>query len=165
MGKTRIIDRGWGKFLKDLNTLDNSATKVGLPEEGNPAGPDSMSEEIKIGIYNEFGTEIDGVKRIPERPFISGAFDKHKEELKQMIDGEYVAVVHGQRNPREALGRVGAWLASKTQVFMDDMKDPSNAQSTIDKKGDDNPLVDTGNLKQTIQHVEVIHTMKQISQG
>lgn len=45
---------------------------------------------------------------------------------------------------------VGILAAVTTQQYMTDLKTPSNAASTVKKKGSDNPLIDTGAMRASV---------------
>lgn len=72
-------------------------------------------------LYNEFGTE-----KIPERPFIRRGFDNIE------------TIVKNANTPSE-VGKQMVWNMRKA-IFRSEY--PRNAQSTIDKKGFDFPLIE-----------------------
>jgi len=62
----------------------------------------------------------------------------------------------GNITMRKFLGRLGEWFKSEIQNKIDILQSPRNAPSTIARKGSANPLIDTGQMKQSIAHVEKI---------
>lgn len=50
------------------------------------------------------------------------------------------------------LEQVGVVAVGAVQEYMTDLKNPPNAQSTIAKKGSDNPLIDSGALRAAVTH-------------
>ena len=145
-----IIDRGWIAIKRQVRLADKSHTKVGL-QEGAQAK--DLSDLVTIGAVNEFGAPK---RNIPERPFIRTTFDDQRFNLNQMIDREYDRLLRGTTNVRIALGKVGAFLKGKTQQKIVDIDQPPNKPSTIRRKGSSNPLIDTGQMRQSIRHVEVL---------
>lgn len=62
-------------------------------------------------------------------------------------------VLTGEFAMRTLLEQMGNMAESSVKQAITDLKDPPNARSTIAKKGSDNPLIDTGNLRQSIRYV------------
>jgi len=56
------------------------------------------------------------------------------------------------RSPDRSLRRLGSVAVGDVQRTIRDIKQPPNAPSTIRKKGSDNPLIDTGRLRQSIEY-------------
>lgn len=66
---------------------------------------------------------------------------------------EYLEVIKNHKNDMDlALEIIGQISVSKVQQYMTQLKTPPNAQSTIDKKGSSNPLIDTGELRQSVTY-------------
>jgi len=159
------IDKGWRRIKKELRKLDKSFTKVGLPQEGAVASPQrkgsgkesfkEMSELVIVGASNEFGT-----KRIPERSFLRSATDENIRSVENVKDKEYSKLLSGTTTYKKALGRVGEFLTGKVKKKIRDLKMPVNAPTTIARKKSANPLVDTGQMVQSIQHIEVTGVTK-----
>jgi len=161
--KQKIIDRGWNRIIREVRKADNSYTKVGLPQEGEVkegtktgSGNEpiiQMSELVTVGAVQEFGAPK---KNIPARPFIRTTYDENREKINNLVLNEYEKIVDGSSNVKRSLGLIGEWLKAKTQAKIRAIRTPPNAPTTIAKKGSSNPLIDTGQMVQSIQHVEVI---------
>lgn len=133
--------------------MDHVKSKVGFPKEKPVASGEQseMSEVATIAVYNEFGT-----KRIPPRPFMQTSFIQSYFGIKERLKKEARRVVSGRQDALTGIGRVGAFLASETKKAVRAWSVPPNAASTMrQKKGVNNPLVDTGQMVNTITHVEV----------
>jgi len=144
----KIIDLGWNRIISELKKADKSYTKVGV-QEG--AKSKDMSDLVIVAAANEFGT-----KRIPERSFIRSTFDEQKRTLYPIIEKQYDKVLAGSATVKLALSFIGMFLVAKTQQKIVDTHTPPNAPSTIRRKGSSHPLIDTGQLRQSIRNVEVI---------
>lgn len=124
----------------------------------------SETDMVKIAIYNEFGTERDGKQHIQPRPAHAQAFAKHKETMNRAISRAYDDVLTGRRNARDAIAYVGLRFQTYLKKQIADFTTPSNADSTQLEKGRkknlpkgtkiDNPLEDTGQMRESIRHVE-----------
>ena len=143
------------RIVKNINDMDNVRSKVGFPENRPVKSGEfrSMSEVATIAMYNEHGTE-----NIPARPFMQTSFETSRKGVSNRLHIEGKKVVNGRMDAMTAIGRVGEYLTSETKKTVRNWSTPPNAPSTIrQKKGVNNPLVDTGQMVNTITHVEVRH--------
>jgi hypothetical protein len=149
-----IIDHGWDRITRQLGEAGNSYTKVGLPENGKTSGESSMPEVINYAAINEFGCDE---KKIPERAFMRESADENILKIEILQKEALDSVVVGTSTVRNALRRIGEEV--KEMVVQKIMSGPwvANAPSTIRKKGFDQPLIDTRQMMNTIQHEEVIY--------
>jgi phage gpG-like protein len=102
----------------------------------------------ELAVILHFGAPNAG---IPARPFLSMAFDQHREPLAKMGAELMGKVILGEVSLDKALGLMGAKLAaeSKKTITVGSQLTP-NAPATVAKKGSDRPLVDTGRLLNSI---------------
>ena len=162
-GTVTVCDRGWMSVVANLKEMDGSYTKVGFPEEGevkNKRKKGSGHEKYKgiseialIASWLHFGTKhID-----PGWPFLTEALDENLNELIVIRDKLYLKIVEGKLTTKMGLAIMGEFLVNKTKAKIVAMKHPPNAPYTIRmKKGVNNPLIDTGQLLNSVQHTEVI---------
>lgn len=169
-GKSKVIrkDINLSRILKNIDDMDHVKSKVGFPKEASVKGQtrkgsgrapfNDMSEVATIAIYNEYGTKDKktGSKRIPPRPALQTSFVSNRSGIKDRLKKEARRVVLGKQDALMGIGRVGAWLTAQTKLTYRNWTSPSNAESTKrQKKGVNNPLVDTGQMVNTITHSEV----------
>jgi len=136
------LDKVMNDISKELAkvTTDKFVT-VGVHQDDN-ARPD-QANNAQIGAMNHFGTD-----RIPARPWLDVGVASASQEVLDTIaeaieDGEPMDV---------ALNRVGLVAVAGVQNYMDELSSPANAPSTVKRKGSDNPLIDTGELKQSVNY-------------
>lgn len=136
------LDQVMNDISKELAkvTTDKFVT-VGVHQDDN-ARPDQVNN-AQIGAMNHFGTD-----RIPARPWLDVGVASASHEVLDTIaeaieDGEPMDV---------ALNRVGLVAVAGVQNYMDELSSPANAPSTVKRKGTDNPLIDTGELKQSVNY-------------
>lgn len=136
------LDQVMNDISKELAkvTTDKFVT-VGVHQDDN-ARPD-QANNAQIGAMNHFGTD-----RIPARPWLDVGVASASHEVLDTIaeaieDGEPMDV---------ALNRVGLVAVAGVQNYMDELSSPANAPSTVKRKGTDNPLIDTGELKQSVNY-------------
>jgi len=123
---------------------------------GQAAGEGGASL-LEIAIWNELGTfkkSADGsLKRhIPPRPFMKITVEKYKDEWLKLVERVNKLVLEGKIDNRTASEIVGQRIQADIQRTIIELKNPPNAQSTIDKKGSSNPLVDNGALGDGVKY-------------
>lgn len=118
----------------------NAKVKVGFPKgtDGNV---------IDRAAYNEFGTE-----HIPERPFMRSGLRDGVGELRRVSKVAAKSVVDGRRTTGQALNLIGIAGVGLIQERITDLKSPPNAESTVERKGSSNPLIDTGEMRRSVTH-------------
>lgn len=159
--KQQIIDRGWNNIQKELKYAKNSFSKVGLPERApvktGDAGKDTintMSELVRVGAVHEFGAPN---KNIPERSFMRAGFDKSRKELLDMSLKLYDKILAGTMSTKFTLQLLGLKHVDQIKSFITDLRRPVNAPSTIRQKGSSNPLIDSAQMRNSIQHEVVVN--------
>lgn len=109
---------------------------------------------VEVAAYNEFGT-----KHIPERPFIRSTVKKEKPKLKAFSGKLLKKIIDGKLTREKALGLLGQKVAGEIKETITTLRAPPNAASTIAAKKSSNPLIDTGELRQSITF-EVVDNAK-----
>lgn len=89
---------------------------------------------------------------IPERAFLRGGFDQHAENVLESADTVLGDVVNGTMSVDEYTKMIGLLLASKIKQYARDLKSPPNSALTVQWKGSSNPLVDTGDMINSITY-------------
>lgn len=137
------------KFLKELQELSQMQVRVGFQrgkkhkEKGKRAGADL----VDIALYNELGTDT-----IPSRPFLAQTVDQQGEAIKQASAEMVVQVVEGKMKGKQALKNIGVLVKGAVQHQMVEGEFVPNAPSTVQRKGSDKPLIDTGQLRQGVSY-------------
>jgi hypothetical protein len=113
------------------------ARRSGKPEK--PAQPITVAQ---IAAINEFGNET-----TPERSFMRSALAQHAKEMKRLTKKLSVQVLFGKMTKHRAIGilcqKVIDWFA----FAIDSNIPPPNAPSTVAAKGSSHTLIDTGQMK------------------
>lgn len=149
--RNRLVIRNPNAISDIAKRIGKNAISVGVQgDAGMHQGEDGQSTGTKVAeVYwwNEFGTS-----RIPERPTLRPTFTKEKVKY-QLILGRISARAMNEPgyNLRQAMGKLGEVAQQDLQAAIVALKTPPNAQSTIDKKKSDNPLIDTGQLVSSIR--------------
>ena len=145
----KTIDR-WTKegkaFMKALKELDKKEVRVGYLDGLSPAYPDSGKSTAEVAAYNEFGTST-----IPPRPFMRRTVDNNESKFLAMAQLSANGLLNGS-TAEHALNELGAFGVELLQSEIKNGDFEPNAQSTVAKKGSNQPLVDTGHLRQSAHY-------------
>lgn len=139
-----VKDRGWNRIKREMTKASGSGVKVGVQADVKPR-KDPTEDMLEIAVINEFGSG-----RVPERSFIRASFDKYGPSLDSYKTRLMAQVIAGKLPMKKALGWLGKLHQGQIQGFIEALKTPPNAPSTIARKGADNPLIDTGQLRRSI---------------
>ena len=134
------------EVLKALEELDGWTIDVGVIGEGGKY-EDSKVTVLDVAKFNEYGTS-----NIPARPFIRGAYDSYKDDLTDMMFKYSSAVINGDMAVSMLNKGVGQASADYTREYLTDLSNPPNSPITIKLKGSSNPLIDTGQLRDSIDY-------------
>ncbi len=159
----RDIDKGAKALLSRLAKA--AGVRVGLLEKEGRAPAAKGGGRVTVldvGTFNEFGTtrasavspEHSGInvvwEHIPPRSFIGGWFDEYAAQNEALVSRVMRAVAAGKLSPETAQKQLGSVFKGQIQARMAAGIKPANAQSTIDRKGSSKPLIDTGQLRSSI---------------
>lgn len=152
MTKLRVVsrDRGYNQLLRTAAAAARGARiTVGIhAAQGNEAHTGIVPVTvIDVALWNEFGTA-----RIPARPFIRGWYDANLTKNRQFI-GSVLARTLGSLPLDQGLEIIGQRFVGDVQRNMAAGVPPPNAPKTIARKGSSKPLIDTGQLRQSITYV------------
>ena len=145
-GQVKVNDRVWRGVLKRVSEMKRASVRVGVMGD---AGDEKGVSLAEIAAYHEFGTST-----IPERSFLRATFFGHAAEgLRVMCEKLSKAIVEGKMDEPRALGLLGTWAAAEVKKTIRASIAPELAAATIAAKGSSLPLVDTGQLINSITYV------------
>ena len=138
----RLIDRGAARILAQAAGLDGAGVKVGIRRgQGAHDGTDMLD----IAVYNHFGTST-----IPARPFVSDCAEKNAEQVQEAQRRLTYRVLQGSLNADDALSQLGTWYTGVQKRHILHGGWTPNAPAAVRRKGSSRPLVDTGQLVNTV---------------
>ena len=142
------------EVLEELGELEIEIGVLGDGKGGekyeNGGGEESKVTVAQIANYHEFGKGHN-----PERSFIRASFDKNLDEYTRVgekLIGQALELQVEADGVAEALGE---HIVGKTQEFLTDLKSPPLKPATIARKKSSNPLIDTGQLRDSIEWKKV----------
>lgn len=120
--------------------------RVPKPVKVKVGFPDGTDSHVLTKAYsNNYGTDT-----IPPRPFMSNAF--RRREMYRLISKYHGFLMRGTMTPEQVGELIGIGAQGIIMEEITVLRDPPNAQSTIDRKGSSNPLIDTGNMRQSVTY-------------
>lgn len=146
------IDKGWKNIQKQVASFKKASVLVGF-QKGSTTQPQVKGTREKegglsmpeIAFTNEFGS-----KRVPARPFMGPSFDENLQRINKLINIEYSAVKSGKYNAKKAFERIGLFMQGEIQLKIRSITSPPNSPATIERKGSSKPLIDFGQMIQSV---------------
>lgn len=129
--------------LKKIGDRIGRAREVRVGFLEGSTEPDGSST-AEVAALNNFGAPAAG---IPPRPFFSNMI---AEKSPEWGDKFAKLLELSDYDTNRALRRMGDGIANQLRQAIVSMKEPPNAPSTIARKGFDDPLVDTGNMLNSV---------------
>lgn len=147
-------DMGMEAVVAEIEKLNNSYVTVGF-QQGTVTRSQTKGQRSKkaglsmpqIAAQNEFGTDI-----IPARPFMRTAVDSNREKINKAISGQYDKIVAGESTVKKSLNLLGLYMTGLIQKQIRATHYPPNAPSTIARKKSSHPLIDFGQMIQSVRH-------------
>ena len=136
-------DLGFNRIMRDLQKLDGMEVVAGMLRDSGKAS--NGASYVDIATWNEYGA-----RRIPSRPFIGISADTNRQTWAKIAQQCVNDVIDGN-SPTEAARVIGHRMVEDIRkVFGDTSKLKANAPSTIKKKGRNEPLVDSGEMRRRV---------------
>lgn len=87
---------------------------------------------------------------IPARPFFRAAIDTNRDKVRDFQDRLSMDVMVGALKPKQALESLGLFMEDKIKKSLTTGAWAPNAKSTRDRKGSSRPLIDTGQMRNSV---------------
>lgn len=154
--RIKKVDRGYQKLLGSLADLKKGpGVSVGIhAKEGAVAHKSPPKEEhpreltvVDVAAIQEFGLGV------PERSWLRDWFEEASEENRETLRRLALLVLKGQKTAEQALELAGLKFVGDMQKRISQGIPPPNAPSTIAAKGSSTPLIDSGQMRQSLSHL------------
>lgn len=145
----RVVRSEWAALRKRLGEAAHSTVKAGV------LGSSAKSEHggittVELAVVHEFG--VPG--HTPERSFVRSAFATHRQDYKSALKVELKRLYRGDTSVKAALQKLGASMQADIKNGIRARIPPPLSPTTVARKGSDVPLIDTGQLINSV-HFEV----------
>lgn len=140
-------DLGYKEIVKEVKKLDGSYSDIGLFGSGG----DASTNLAERGAVHEFGSKSG---KIPARPFERKAFDGNIKEIKGFVSDEYNKMLERKIKAKHLLNRSGEFMEGLMKEEVTQGQFIALSPKTILAKGSSRPLIDTGDMRNAIQHKE-----------
>lgn len=130
------------RLLKNAKQLGKSKLSVGIFSD---AGGDIL---LRANVH-EYGAPSIGV---PERSFIRAGLEKNEKNIISQADKLAEQVIMNNVDSRGAMELLGTTTVGMIQEYTTSLSSPPLKPETIENKGSSNPLIDTGNMRDSITY-------------
>lgn len=170
------------EIIKSLKDLASKTVCVGIPEEENVQRDDGITNAQLLHVHthgvrdkemrkamqkdldkgtpyskahdmyiNEYGSPL---HQVPPRPVLLPSLEYNKEDIAELMRDAVLGVLDG-KDANQELSKVGM---QGQNIARDWFTNPNNdwtpnAPSTVDAKGSENPLINSGQLRKSITYV------------
>ncbi len=141
-------DHGANALIKAmLRAANGPELRVGILSKGAEAAEGSPDLTVAdVATFNEFGLGV------PERSFIRAWYDEQGAANRAKFRALSARVLRGELTQERMLEQLGLLFVGQIQQRITDGIAPENAESTKKQKGSSKPLIDTGQLRQSITY-------------
>ena len=131
------IDKGYSAIMREIKRADDMVVDVGI----------FKGEVAEYATYNEYGT-----RDIPARPAHAMSFDENKNDISSDVRAGMRRITSGSSTVNRELNIIGLKHQNRIQATIKRGIPPPNAQSTIDRKGSNKTLIDTGVMVNSVTY-------------
>lgn len=153
MGKVKMTP-AWHRLAKRLKSVSDKQVRVGIFGEkgGNGTYEGSDITIAEVAAIHEYGSRK---ARIPQRSFIRSTINENRAMIQNLLTRLGQGVVDGKLSDQQALELLGVQVSAmiRKKITGTPPLSPALKPETIARKKSDRPLVDTGQLVNSITHV------------
>lgn len=136
-----LVDKGMKAYLKNVGEFMSYEISAGVNSEDSGAPDKNGFTMADKAIINEYGSR-DG--HIPERPVHRNTIDAEQKNMKRKIAQGAKKVAQRKVSALREANNIGQYYAGKLRDGVQKYNEVPNAPATVKKKGENNPLIDSG---------------------
>ena len=142
----------WEKIRKVFLNQTTTKLNMGFFAEDTYGSENNNLPVPVVAAWQDLGTPFAGAEHIPARPFMSvGLKDLLKSSAyKSIYKKSFLDMLAGQSVLKQYKDISDKVVPDMVQVI-DEWSSPPNAASTISQKGEDNPLVESGKMRDSFK--------------
>lgn len=142
------VDKGYEDFLESIEDAQAMEVTIGVHSSDNSQSDNGNINMATLMSIHEFGTD-----RIPPRPALREGVRQNKDRIARISKSAIKQALSGRLDMRRAFNLMGEEAKGGVQsVFGDSSVLKGNAPATILQKGSESPLIDTGQLRASIDY-------------
>ncbi len=143
----KSVNGGLSGVLKRSLEKPPSAVVGVIKGTGAHSGKFGNSATVaEVAWFNEYGT-----KNIPSRPFLRTTINRHHKKYTDLIASGLIMYLTGKISRQKVQAKIGFTAQADVKKEITEWETPPNAELTIALKGSSQPLIDTGQLRNSIQ--------------
>lgn len=163
--QVKVIDRGWEDIKARMQALRGGTAEVRVGVQGAQATANHQGTALtvaQLATIHEFGKTIQQPRmhrtiRIPERSFLRATIDQYQEAIARRQVLLTQGYLLGKFALKPALELLGQYVVGLVKQRMANGIPPPNSPWTIAKKRSSKPLIDTGQLRNSITYQVALH--------
>lgn len=146
--KVRVVDKGADALVERLSR--GATVKVGIiGEKASQSHQGGPLSNVEIGAVHEFGAPSRGIE---QRSFIRGYVIENEREIHDLQRKFAREIIKGMP-VKQALKQLGAVIEGGIKERIANRIPPPLWAQTVERKGSDVPLINTGQLRSSITHL------------
>lgn len=145
---TSTVTRDNGLLGRMLTTARGYTARVHVGYFGN----ERHAGKRPITMGNLAGIHEHGTRHTPKRPFIAPALKKNRGKYLRLAGKSFVPIVRGRQTTSQMWHYLGQEAVKDVQQYMVTATFTPLSPKTIKQKGSSKPLIDTGQLRQSITY-------------
>lgn len=140
-----------GRVRRAIDFWTKNQVLVGVPEEESARKENDGHTNASLLYFHSKGSPI---QRIPARPVLEIGIKNAAPVVEEILKNGMQAALNGSvEGAEQALNRAGMFASNKVKEVFGSSELVPNRPMTIEMKGSDAPLIDTGQLRNAITFV------------
>lgn len=144
-----VVVRDNGLLSRIINSAKQCTARVSVgyfADQGVHGGKPSITLGNLARIHEH------GTARTPKRAFVAPALAKNRDKYLKLVGGSFLPIVRGQKTTAQTWHYVGQQAVADVQSYMVQASFTPLSPKTIRAKGSSRPLIDTGQLRQSVTY-------------
>lgn len=156
----KVIDRGWEAIKERMRVVRGTGAVVKVGVQGTQAAANHQNTHLtvaQLAAIHEFGKVIHQPRMrrtivIPERSFLRATIDQYRDAITRRDVLLAQGYVLGKFELKPSLELLGQYVVGLIKQRIANGIAPPNSPWTIAQKGSSKPLIDTGQLRNSITY-------------
>lgn len=151
MIKSKSTKNMFLSYETNIKEFQENIIKIGLPEKvGKTEHSDSGLTVAQVGASHEYGVPEKG---IPKRSFLREPIINEQKKINKFIKNKFSQVAGNSMTATTALNQIGLLGQNISKESFRNNDWEALKSSTIKSKGSSSPLIDSGQLNQSITYI------------